>query len=160
MKFDCSMCSGVCCYSPPQLSSMDELRFAIDHGVDLIASKVLDNGYYISIDRREGKCPFLGDDGKCTIYEDRFYVCRWFKCRSYCVDIEHDEGLNFFEGLIVPKEPAEMMALFSEHIVEEHCIQVVDRDEMMQKVNAVSYERFIALSLEVAAKISRRLSKN
>jgi Fe-S-cluster containining protein len=29
---------------------------------------------------RDGRCPFLGDDDRCTIYEDRPVSCRRFEC--------------------------------------------------------------------------------
>ncbi|MFT3788987.1 MAG: YkgJ family cysteine cluster protein [Tepidisphaeraceae bacterium] len=33
---------------------------------------------------RDGRCPFLGDDDRCTIYDDRPSACRAFECvRSF-----------------------------------------------------------------------------
>jgi Fe-S-cluster containining protein len=32
---------------------------------------------------RDGKCIFLGDDDRCTIYEDRPASCRKFECTKY-----------------------------------------------------------------------------
>jgi Fe-S-cluster containining protein len=32
---------------------------------------------------RDGRCPFLGDDHLCTIYEDRPRGCRDFECTRY-----------------------------------------------------------------------------
>ena len=36
---------------------------------------------------RDGRCPFLGDDDRCTIYDDRPQSCRQFECtRRFGVD--------------------------------------------------------------------------
>lgn len=36
---------------------------------------------------RNGRCPFLGDDDRCTIYDDRPLSCRQFECtRRFGVD--------------------------------------------------------------------------
>jgi len=32
---------------------------------------------------RDGRCPFLGDDDRCTIYEDRPKSCRRFECTRH-----------------------------------------------------------------------------
>jgi len=32
---------------------------------------------------RDGRCPFLGEDRRCTIYEDRPRGCRDFECTRY-----------------------------------------------------------------------------
>jgi Fe-S-cluster containining protein len=32
---------------------------------------------------RDGRCPFLGEDHRCTIYEDRPLGCREFDCTRY-----------------------------------------------------------------------------
>ncbi|MGF1633601.1 MAG: YkgJ family cysteine cluster protein [Phycisphaerae bacterium] len=33
--------------------------------------------------RDDGRCPFLGDDDRCTIYEDRPEACRAFECTRH-----------------------------------------------------------------------------
>jgi hypothetical protein len=47
----------------------------------------------IGYDKR-GRCPLLGDDGRCAIYEHRPRICRTYDCRIFAaagIDADRDE---------------------------------------------------------------------
>jgi Fe-S-cluster containining protein len=80
----CEKCFAACCkqngHDFAVLLQGDEVRkfapFAIDvhiqRGDQLIPERVLPY--------RNNRCQFLGDDDRCTIYEDRPQSCRAFQC--------------------------------------------------------------------------------
>jgi Fe-S-cluster containining protein len=80
----CDECFAACCkqngHDFAVLLVGDEVRkfapFAIDvhirKGDQLIPERVLPY--------RDGRCQFLGDDDRCTIYDDRPAACRAFQC--------------------------------------------------------------------------------
>jgi len=84
MKFDCSLCNGLCCVTPPYLVSKEEIEFAHRNGAKLYALKHPKyNNYSINIEKdyKKDACPFLNvQEGTCNIYENRPTVCREMKC--------------------------------------------------------------------------------
>jgi Fe-S-cluster containining protein len=76
---DCTRCSHCCRTLSPVLSKADIERMATHLGVsrqDFIAT-------YVDVDPEDGQqrirglpCPFLGEDGRCGIYEHRPKACR------------------------------------------------------------------------------------
>jgi Fe-S-cluster containining protein len=82
----CHLCTAACCkqngHDYAALLQGDEVRkfaaFAIDARIDtggargVVVEKVLP---YVN-----GRCQFLGEDDRCTIYEDRPAACRAFGC--------------------------------------------------------------------------------
>lgn len=75
-------------YDPYTLKMTNEIRTQLTNNIGLL-TLVLDQGapllgrgrdsYFLEGGVGEA-CPFLGDDNRCTIYEDRPYVCRTFTC--------------------------------------------------------------------------------
>jgi Fe-S-cluster containining protein len=82
----CNQCRAACCHQNGHdfavLLQGDEVRkFAvfsrsamIENDGQLISERVIP---YV-----DGKCPFLGEDNLCTIYDDRPSACRIFQCTS------------------------------------------------------------------------------
>ncbi len=80
----CAGCTANCCkqngHDYAVLLEGDERRkfaaFAADvvvsHGTHAVSERVLPY--------RDGRCAFLGDDDRCSIYEDRPVNCRRFEC--------------------------------------------------------------------------------
>lgn len=80
----CDQCFAACCkqngHDFAVLLQGDEVRrfsaFSIDvhiaRGEQLIPERVLPY--------RDGRCQFLGQDDRCTIYDDRPAACRTFQC--------------------------------------------------------------------------------
>jgi Fe-S-cluster containining protein len=81
----CHLCTAACCkqngHDYAALLQGDEIRkfaaFSTDALIDagtagIVIEKVLP---YVN-----GRCQFLGDDDRCTIYEDRPQACRTFGC--------------------------------------------------------------------------------
>lgn len=88
----CNLCAAYCCkengHDYAVLLEGDERRkfaaFAIDALIVGDACSVVEK----VLPYREGRCVFLGEDDRCTIYEDRPVNCRRFECvRGY-----HDGG--------------------------------------------------------------------
>lgn len=81
----CQLCSANCCkqngHAYAVLLESDERRkfapFSHDVPIDrgdgaIVVERVLPY--------RDGRCPFLGPDDLCTIYDDRPHNCRRFEC--------------------------------------------------------------------------------
>lgn len=76
MAFDCSKCiakcKAVCCTAIPLPNELFEKHKPIRKIV-----KLLDDGQGCSLPVTEdGYCPFLGKDMKCSIYQDRPWICQ------------------------------------------------------------------------------------
>ncbi len=82
----CGQCSAVCCrqnvseYAVLLEGEAERRRFAawsvslpLSDGVGAVRHERV-------IAYREGRCPFLGENDRCTIYEDRPAACRRFEC--------------------------------------------------------------------------------
>ena len=82
----CERCDAACCrqsawaYAVLLQSDAEHRRFApwsttvLLNDVDGVTRTAHVIGY------RDGRCPFLGDDDQCSIYEDRPLSCRQFEC--------------------------------------------------------------------------------
>jgi Fe-S-cluster containining protein len=83
----CGSCAANCCkqngHAYAVLLQGDERRrfaaFSVDVPIDAGAA-------FPTVERvityRDGRCPFLGGDDSCTIYDDRPESCRAFQCVS------------------------------------------------------------------------------
>ena len=85
MKFNCSLCAGMCCVTPPYLVSKDEVVQVLNKGATVyVFEHPLKKGMYIpNIEKDFNKdcCPFFDiDNGNCSIYEERPTICREMKC--------------------------------------------------------------------------------
>jgi Fe-S-cluster containining protein len=77
----CKKCGALCCQyfsfeidEPDDFEQFDDIRWYICHeGVSVHIDE--DGGWYIQIMNR---CNMLGDDDRCTIYEDRPTICRTY----------------------------------------------------------------------------------
>ena len=86
----CEACDAACCRRTVSeyavlLQGEDEIRrfgpwsttLAIDDGGTIRHERV------IPYRPTTGRCPFLGEDDRCTIYEDRPRACRAFECTRH-----------------------------------------------------------------------------
>src|SRR4051812_25119424 len=84
----CPQCYAACCLQNGHayailLQGPDELRrfapWAVSVSIQpesgIVGERV--------VPYRDGRCPFLGDDALCTIYDDRPAACRAFQCVRY-----------------------------------------------------------------------------
>jgi Fe-S-cluster containining protein len=90
----CHLCTAACCkqngHAYAAVLRGDEIRkfaaFSVDapirSGDRVIVEKVLP---YV-----DGRCQFLGDDDRCTIYPDRPAACRTFEC----IDHFNQDGIG------------------------------------------------------------------
>ena len=84
----CDCCTAQCCRQTVSeyavLLQGDEARRLAAWSVWL---DVADDAGVVRSERvipyRDGRCPFLGDDDRCTIYEDRPAACRAFECVTH-----------------------------------------------------------------------------
>ncbi|MGH7214382.1 MAG: YkgJ family cysteine cluster protein [Tepidisphaeraceae bacterium] len=80
----CGQCYAACCrqngHAYAALLEEDEAR---RFGPFSVAARI-DNGTCVVVERvlpyRDGRCVFLGEDDRCTVYEDRPRACRAFQC--------------------------------------------------------------------------------
>jgi Fe-S-cluster containining protein len=88
----CDQCTAACCkqngHAYAALLQDDEIRkfaaFAIDVPISSAAAALTFERVLPYVD---GRCRFLGDDDRCTIYDDRPRACRQFQCvTSYNAD--------------------------------------------------------------------------
>jgi Fe-S-cluster containining protein len=87
----CDLCTAACCkqngHAYAALLRDDEIRkfaaFAIDVPIATAAGLTFERVLpYV-----DGRCQFLGEDDRCTIYDDRPRACRQFQCvTSYNAD--------------------------------------------------------------------------
>lgn len=78
MKMDCSKCfagcGAECCSNVPLPNAIFEKHKPVRPIIEMVPF-----GDNMTVPKTEsGRCPFLGMDLKCTIYEDRPFVCRKF----------------------------------------------------------------------------------
>jgi hypothetical protein len=80
-KIDCTRCANCCKTMQPGLTNEDICRIAGHLGLTREAFVAV----YLEVDSGEGgyrmkamPCPFLGQDGRCTVYEVRPQACREF----------------------------------------------------------------------------------
>jgi Fe-S-cluster containining protein len=80
----CHLCTAACCkqngHAYAALLRGDEIRrfapFAIDVPIQTDSGTIFER----VLPYRDGRCQFLGDDDRCTIYQDRPMSCRLFQC--------------------------------------------------------------------------------
>ena len=85
----CERCDAACCrqavseYAVLLQSDNERRRF----GPWSITLPVADAAGVVRHERvipyRDARCPFLGDDDRCTIYDDRPLACRAFECTRH-----------------------------------------------------------------------------
>jgi Fe-S-cluster containining protein len=81
----CDKCDGRCCRQKPH-----DQEYAVllnRNEIKKYNYAVLHNPFSLSGDEwvipyKNGKCPHLGKDNRCTIYEDRPKGCKQFKCTN------------------------------------------------------------------------------
>jgi Fe-S-cluster containining protein len=81
----CDLCTAACCrqngHEFAALLEGDEVRKFAPFAVDV---PVADGGGRVNYERVlpyvAGRCQFLGENDRCTIYEDRPRACRAFQC--------------------------------------------------------------------------------
>jgi Fe-S-cluster containining protein len=125
IKFNCSLCNGICCHNPPQIETVEELEFALDNDAKVVCMNFEHDKhkYYFTVLTTEEKfCPFFDTElKKCKIYENRFNSCKRYRCQLYDKKINKEEikqkltdmsenknieniMVNFIDKLIKPAE--------------------------------------------------------
>lgn len=86
----CSSCEAACCKTYGHVGLLDDEKDKYEH-----ARKHRNNEWIIPA--VDGRCPYLGDDDRCSIYEDRPRACRDFSCvHTYGLfGVQHGEFLAF-----------------------------------------------------------------
>lgn len=79
MKFTCNDCDALCCRQALQLYTKAEFKRAKKLKANIKYVQMTKNAYLPIIDVVDYKCEFLIDN-KCSIYEDRFHVCKGYFC--------------------------------------------------------------------------------
>jgi len=82
----CHLCTAACCkqngHGYSVLLQPDEYGKFRPYSIEF----PVHNGAFRAIERvipyRDGRCLFLGEDDRCTIYEDRPQSCRRFECAA------------------------------------------------------------------------------
>lgn len=89
----CDRCDAACCkqsawaYAVLLQSDRERRRFAPWSTTTLLNDADGSTRTVQVIAYRDGRCPFLGADDRCTIYDDRPLSCRQFECtRRFGVD--------------------------------------------------------------------------
>jgi Fe-S-cluster containining protein len=106
----CHLCTAACCkqngHAYAALLRGDEVRrfapFAIDVPIQGDAGVIFER----VLPYRDGRCQFLGDDDRCTIYEDRPMSCRLFQC----VEQFNSERIGE-HGMFLKRNPVVLMML-------------------------------------------------
>ena len=119
-KFSCDDCVGMCCACPPAMSSEDEILFAVSSGKRLIAMEIGD-GYSVSVAKDGSACPYLNNDGKCSIYNNRFNICKTFECKALDEDrktfLDNPGYMDAVKKLTTNRNNIEKAILFDEHMI-------------------------------------------
>ena len=80
----CHQCTANCCkqngHEYAVLLEGEELRKFAAFAADVLIRFSGGSRFERVIPYRHGRCPFLGDDDLCTIYDDRPLNCRRFQC--------------------------------------------------------------------------------
>jgi Fe-S-cluster containining protein len=81
----CDLCTAACCKQNGHTYAArlqdDEIRKFAPFAIDVpITSDDNQLSYERVLPYINGRCPFLGDDDRCTIYDDRPRACRQFQC--------------------------------------------------------------------------------
>lgn len=102
----CGQCRAACCVRSVSeyailLQTDDERRRFAPWSLSLAvrdAEEVVRHERVIPYRHDTGRCPFLGEDNRCTIYEDRPQSCRDFECTRHFN--QHGPGRHgmFLEG--------------------------------------------------------------
>jgi Fe-S-cluster containining protein len=83
----CDLCTAACCrqnghdYAVLLEGEQERRRFAA-FAMDIAISGDGRTSVERVLPYRNGRCVFLGDDGRCSIYDDRPMNCRRFQCVS------------------------------------------------------------------------------
>jgi len=87
---DCTLC-GNCCTAfncgPPEEEELTAIAEYLQEPPDAVVAKWTDGGH--------GRCPMLGADGRCTIYEVRPEVCRRYPPTKECAVIYKGERMAY-----------------------------------------------------------------
>lgn len=84
----CSKC-GECCSNLLPLTKQE-----IKHLKEIVKKRHLKPHYHILMNvQYDMTCPFLTDDHKCSIYDDRPYICKLFKCDKKYMTLEESKPL-------------------------------------------------------------------
>ena len=157
-NFDCSLCSSLCCITPPMLEGEEELKKAKEYGVRIIATKIdeSDNGYYASIAKNHhGVCPFVSERG-CRIYGNNFKVCSDFSCKAKEKSVQEVRTLKpieFFNALSASSNEIRRPKAYSYEMIRKYGIEIVSREEAIELVNVSNLPQMAQHMIKIYAKI-------
>lgn len=103
MSAECLRCGSKCCRyfcfeidEPDDYEEFEDLRWYLCH--EGVSIHIDEGDWYISI---ENQCKMLGEDGRCTMYENRPLICRKYSL-SNCDSSEG--GYDYDEEFTMPEE--------------------------------------------------------
>ncbi len=110
----CALCRANCCkqngHQYAVLLECDEWRRFAPFCVEV----PVQSGSHVTTERvlpyRDGRCQFLGEDDRCTIYEDRPVNCRRFECAPGY----HEGGRNLAGHSLFLRRNADVLAILEE----------------------------------------------
>lgn len=139
-KFDdCSSCTGMCCITPPGIANREELDFALEREVNVVALEVESGMFVVAVKKVNGACPFLSN-GKCSVHENRFQRCVEFKCNlinGVGALPEEIISSNFYD-----KDIARKLNLIPEYEIDFSRVERVDIDGYTQSTVAVDMDDY------------------
>jgi hypothetical protein len=103
----CDLCTAACCKQNGHAYAArlqdDEVRKFAAFAIDVPIRRDDDNRltYERVLPYINGRCQFLGDDDRCTIYDDRPRACRQFQC----VDHYNADGVGA-HGVFLQRNPS------------------------------------------------------
>ena len=150
MKFDCNMCKGICCYNPPQIANKEEYLLAKSQNVEIGAIYIKSiNKYALGILKRNGKCPFLTEESKCSVYDNRFKSCREYKCGFYEKEISGPiNTIDFVKSLNNHSNNFDIF-LVGEKFIKNENIKILKPWEIKDAIFALDLNIFSSLMKEI-----------
>ena len=143
---DCSECNGICCLNPPEIRSLEELKFALQHKAKIFAYKEATNKYLLTVAKENGVCKFLNrENGECSIYDNRFEACKLFDCK-----LLSDDGISvadFKMGKLGVKKETSKPVYFDRKTIRRYKIKRASKDYIIQKAFATSVEEYASMFL-------------
>ena len=155
--FGCSMCSALCCSVPPEMTTEEEVQFAIESGAEVLAVEK-DGVYLIAIAQQNGVCPFL-DNGECSVYDNRFLRCRQFNCVAQTLtptELLSEANFKKLPSLLgTPRDGVAMPPVFFDRdFVDGNNIKVVSVEEAIEKINTVNTGTVLDFLVSTVASVS------
>ena len=143
---DCSECNGLCCINPPEVRSLEELKFATQNKAKVLGLKVDTNRYILTIAKEDGACKFLNkENGECSVYENRFEACKLLDCK-----LISENGITleeFKNGAIGIKKEYSKPVFFDKKTIKRYKVKIADKDYILKKAFLTDIEDYLNRAL-------------